>query len=42
MAWVNFEKNLLAETALTVFAGKPPYRFYRVSASGTDGAPGPH
>ena len=35
--WENFETNLVAETVSTSYAGDPPFRFYLVTAVGTDG-----
>jgi predicted acyl esterase len=35
--WEQFATNLVAETVATSYAGNPPFRFYLVSAVGTDG-----
>jgi hypothetical protein len=39
--WANFEANVVAETVAGSFAGDPPFRYFLVTAAGTDGAPGP-
>jgi len=35
--WEQFEPNLVTETVATSYAGNPPFRFYLVTAVGTDG-----
>jgi putative CocE/NonD family hydrolase len=39
--WADFEANVVAETAAASFAGDLPFRYYLVTAAGTDGLPGP-
>ena len=39
--WADFAANVIVETAAATFAGDPAFRYYLVTAAGTDGAPGP-
>jgi predicted acyl esterase len=40
-SWAGFEQNLLAETPSASFAGDSGFRYFLVTAAGTDGSPGP-